>query len=96
MQQLCRRPFGCSRHVGPFRHPELPARLVATASVKSQKRLKYTSQGTLLKEPLVVTVLADGSDAWRLGPIIDLIEQGGVRRATVAVGVAWGWGGRQR
>jgi hypothetical protein len=30
-------------------------------------------------EPLVVTVEPDGSDAWRLEPVIEILKAGGVR-----------------
>lgn len=53
---------------------------VIVAFQRNAKRLKYAGVGqTLLKEPLVVTVEPDGSDAaWRVEPIVELLRKGGV------------------
>lgn len=41
--------------------------------------MKYMGMGSsILKQPLVITVNPDGSDAWRLEPAADLLKQGGV------------------
>ncbi|KAG2447152.1 hypothetical protein HYH02_007898 [Chlamydomonas schloesseri] len=54
-------------------------RLVVVAYQKLQKRLKYASgPGQKGKEPLVVHVEPDASDAWRLEEVVQLIKAGGV------------------
>jgi hypothetical protein len=48
--------------------------------VRSAKRLKYAGVGQrLVKDPLLVTVSSDASDAWRLDQIVEAIAAGGVR-----------------
>lgn len=43
------------------------------------RRLKYAGVGQrLVQEPLFVTLQADGSDLWRLDPVIDILRNGGV------------------
>jgi len=53
--------------------------LQVTHAVKSGKRLKQAGIGQrLVHEVLCVEVQRDGSDAWRLEPVIDILRQGGV------------------
>lgn len=54
------------------------SRLVVQAYQKLQKRLKYSKSGSKRSEPLVVTVEPDGSDAWRLDQIVDMLKDGAV------------------
>ncbi len=54
------------------------SRLVVQAYQKLQKRLKYSKSGSKRGEPLVVTVEPDGSDAWRLDQIVDMLKDGAV------------------
>lgn len=49
------------------------------SAVKSAKRLKYAGIGQrAVHDPLFVSVQPDGSDAWRLEPVIQLLKDGGV------------------
>eukprot|EP01023_Acetabularia_acetabulum_P029802 TRINITY_DN28096_c0_g1_i6.p1 TRINITY_DN28096_c0_g1~~TRINITY_DN28096_c0_g1_i6.p1 ORF type:complete len:255 (-),score=22.44 TRINITY_DN28096_c0_g1_i6:133-897(-) len=46
---------------------------------EKNKRLKYRQMNTQNRnEPLYVEVQEDGSDAWRLDPVIDILNSGGV------------------
>ncbi|GFR52586.1 hypothetical protein Agub_g15180 [Astrephomene gubernaculifera] len=51
--------------------------LVVVAYQKLQKRLKY-SGGQKRDSPLVVTVAPDGSNAWRLNEVVDMLKDGAV------------------
>lgn len=56
-------------------------RMVTVCYVRSANRLKYAGVGQrLVKEPLLVTVCSDASDAWRLDQVVQTIEAGGVSR----------------
>jgi hypothetical protein len=49
------------------------------SAVKSAKRLKYAGIGQrAVHDPLFVSVQPDGSDVWRLEPVIELLKDGGV------------------
>jgi hypothetical protein len=53
---------------------------VQVSAVKSTKRLKYAGIGQrVVHDPLFVSVQPDGSDVWRLEPVIELLKDGGVR-----------------
>lgn len=52
------------------------AALVAHAAKRGQREGSGGGRG---KGPLYVTVEPDGSDLWRLDPIIDMLKQGAVR-----------------
>ncbi len=49
---------------------------------RNAKRLKYSPLGQPRnqREPLIITVQPDGSDAWRLEPAAQLLKAGGVRQ----------------
>lgn len=48
-------------------------------AVKSHKSLKRAGIGQrLVHEVLCIELQKDGSDTWRLEPVIDLLKQGGV------------------
>lgn len=54
---------------------------VAARRTKSGRRQKYSSIGDTLSaahQPLFVSVHPDGSDSWRLDPILDILRNGGV------------------
>lgn len=52
---------------------------VQVHAIKSAKRLKYAGVGQrLVHDPLFVSLQPDGSDTWRLEPIIEIIKNGGV------------------
>jgi 4-alpha-glucanotransferase len=52
---------------------------VQVSAVKSAKRLKYAGIGQrVVHDPLFVSVQPDGSDVWRLEPVIELLKDGGV------------------
>ena len=54
---------------------------VSARAAKTARRLKYAGVGQrLVKEPLFLTVEPDGSDTWRLDPIVQLLKDGAVRR----------------
>lgn len=49
------------------------------AAASSAKKLKYAGVGQrLVREPLVVSLQPDGSDTWRLEPVFELLQSGGV------------------
>jgi len=49
------------------------------AAVKNAKRLKYAGVGQrLVQEPVFLSLQPDGSDLWRLEPVIQLLREGGV------------------
>ncbi|PNH07203.1 hypothetical protein TSOC_006364 [Tetrabaena socialis] len=53
--------------------------LVIVSYQKLQKRLKYSQSASGKRgEPLVISVQPDGSDAWRLNEVIDLLKDGAV------------------
>jgi hypothetical protein len=53
---------------------------VQVSAVKSAKRLKYAGIGQrVVHDPLFISLQPDGSDVWRLEPVIELLREGGVR-----------------
>jgi hypothetical protein len=57
--------------------------------VRNAKRLKYAGVGErLVKQPLFVSLEPDGSDVWRLDPVVDLLDKGGVSSRSRLVLVA--------
>jgi hypothetical protein len=55
---------------------------VLARAVKSHKSLKRAGIGQrLVHEVLCIELQKDGSDTWRLEPVIELLKQGGVSRA---------------
>ena len=55
--------------------------VTVVALARNAKRLKYSqgaASGPGRGEPLFVQCEADGSDSWRLDPVIALLEKGGV------------------
>ncbi|WIA42891.1 hypothetical protein OEZ86_008806 [Tetradesmus obliquus] len=73
-QKLRQQPFG--PHYSQARQRRS---CVQVSAVKSAKRLKYAGIGQrAVHDPLFVSVQADGSDAWRLEPVIQLLKDGGV------------------
>jgi hypothetical protein len=53
---------------------------VQVSAVKSAKRLKYAGIGQrVVHDPLFISLQPDGSDVWRLEPVIELLKDGGVR-----------------
>lgn len=54
-----------------------------SAFQRNAKRLKYEEEGRKGKrrEPLVIRVQPDGSDAWRLEPVIKQLKEGSVSTA---------------
>jgi hypothetical protein len=48
-----------------------------------------------VREVLCIQLEKDGSDTWRLEPVVELLKQGGVRRLLIVWGLAAG-GIRQR
>lgn len=67
--------FTNSTHHGPSR-----TRLLVISGKKSKTRSKFRRPmlEALTRQPLFVSVQPDGSDLWRLDPIIELIKKGGV------------------
>ena len=47
-------------------------------SALSAKRSTRDKSGGGIKDPLYVTIEADGSDLWRLDPVISMLQQGAV------------------
>ncbi|KXZ48779.1 hypothetical protein GPECTOR_25g363 [Gonium pectorale] len=82
MQHNVIKPFGSSRprcRALAGAHPGCSSRgaLVVVAYQKLQKRLKYS--GVRKRDsPEVFTVSPDGSDAWRLDAVVDILKAGGV------------------
>jgi hypothetical protein len=57
--------------------------------VRNAKRLKYAGVGErLVKQPLFVSLEPDGSDVWRLDPVVVLLYKGGVSSSSRLVLVA--------
>ena len=72
------RPGPCPRVVCPNRlYSSRPIPSIGPNAVRSAKRAKY-APGKEKGQTITITVEPDGSDAWRLGPIIDLIKEGAV------------------
>ena len=54
-------------------------RRALTVVASSAKKLKYAGVGQrLVREPLVVSLQPDGADTWRLEPVFELLQHGGV------------------
>jgi hypothetical protein len=57
---------------------------VSAKATRTAKRLKYAGVGQrLVKEPIFLTLEPDGSDTWRLDPIVQLLKDGAVRPSAV-------------
>lgn len=55
-------------------------------AVRNAKRLKYAGVGQrMVHEPMIVTIQPDGSDSWRLEPVVRLIEDGAVSALATCV-----------
>jgi hypothetical protein len=86
MQQL-RRPQGGGVRNAQACRPGRATCVHVCAFHRNAKRLKYSALGQSGsgKEPLVITLQPDGSDAWRIEPAVEMLRRGGVRESVQCI-----------